>query len=295
MNDNIPLLLDTDIGSDIDDAVCLAYLLAEPRCELLGVTTVTGRPRERAMLADAVCRAAGRADVPVFSGCDVPLLCEQRQPEAPQARVLGRWPHREDFAPYEAVGFLRRAVRERPGEVTLLAIGPLTNVGLLFALDPEVPRLLKRLVMMGGRYFAPGGTEWNTSGDPIASALVFDAPVRELTACGLDVTLRCTMPADECRRRFRGGALDLVREMAEVWFRGRDRITFHDPLAAACVFEPDLCAYRTGRVTMDLGGGEAHGATRFEAAEGGPHRVACDVDPDRFLRRYFRVTAAPAD
>ena len=67
--DRIPVLLDTDIGSDIDDAVCLAYLLRQPRCELLGVTTVSGRePRLRASLADGICRAAGRDDVPIHSG-----------------------------------------------------------------------------------------------------------------------------------------------------------------------------------------------------------------------------------
>ncbi|NLW51566.1 MAG: nucleoside hydrolase [Candidatus Brocadiaceae bacterium] len=293
MDAAVPVLLDTDIGSDVDDAVCLAYLLAEPRCDLLGITTVTGRPQERAMLADALCRAAGRHGVPVYSGCDVPLLCEQRQPEVPQARVLPRWPHRDDFEPYAAVPFLRRTIRERPGEVTLLAVGPLTNVGLLFATDAEVPRLLKRLVLMGGRYFGSCGEEWNTGGDPIASALVFGAPVCELTAYGLDVTLQCSMPAPECRERFRGGALDLVREMSEVWFLTRERITFHDPLAAACVFEPDLCTYRTGRVAVDLQGA-GRGATRFEESAGGPHRVAADVDVGRFFRRYFETIGAPA-
>ncbi|MGD2174792.1 MAG: nucleoside hydrolase, partial [Candidatus Brocadiaceae bacterium] len=149
MEDRVPVLLDTDIGSDIDDAVCLTYLLAEPRCDLLGVTTVTGEPGRRAMLADAICRAAGREDVPIYSGCDAPILFEQRQPEAPQAEVLPNWPHAEEFEPFGAVEFLRRTIREAPGEVTLLTIGPLTNIGLLFALDPEVPGKLRRLVMMG--------------------------------------------------------------------------------------------------------------------------------------------------
>lgn len=294
----MPLLLDTDIGSDIDDAVCLAYLLAEPRCELLGVTTVTGQPRERAMLADAICRAAGRPEVPIFSGCDVPLLCEQKQPQAPQAEVLVRWAHREDFEPYAAVDFLRRKIRSRPGEITLLTIGPLTNVGLLFAVDPEVPRLLRRLVMMGGHYFAGGKTEWNTSGDPIASALVFSADVAELVAYGLDVTTQCRMPAEECRKRFTGGPFEVVSDMAEVWFRRAGEITFHDPLAAACVFEPEICTYRMGRVKMDLAPGATYSATVFEEAApstalgtgGGSHRVAEKVNASRFFARYFDVT-----
>lgn len=290
MTDRVPLLLDTDIGSDIDDAVCLTYLLAEPRCELLGVTTVTGQPQARAMLADAICRAAGRDDVPIRSGCDVPLLYEQKQPEAPQAEVLPRWPHAEAFEPYEAVDFLRQTIRARPGEITLLTVGPLTNVGLLFAVDPEVPGMLKRLVMMGGYYFADGKAEWNTSGDPIASALVFGAQMPELVAYGLDVTLKCTLPADECRRRFRGGPFEVVRDMAEVFFRRSDAICFHDPLAAACAFEPEICTYRTGRVTMELEAKATYGVTLFEQADEGPHRVAADVDAARFFDRYFEVT-----
>ncbi len=291
MSERIPVLLDTDIGSDIDDAVCLAYLLAEPRCELVGITTVSGEPKRRAMLADAICRAAGREDVPVRSGCDVPILTDQRQPEAPQAEALHRWEHREGFADYEAVPFLRQTIRERPGELTLLTIGPLTNAGLLFAVDPQVPRLLKRLVMMGGCYFEPGAKEWNAMNDPIASALTFGGRVPELTACGLDVTMQCRMAADECRRRFHGGPLDVVADMAEVWYRHQDAITFHDPLTAACLFQPDICDYRTGRVSVDVEAGETHGATRFEEAADGPHRVACAVDADRFFERYFEVAA----
>jgi purine nucleosidase len=287
----VPILLDTDIGSDIDDAVCLAYLLAEPRCELVGITTVTGQPLERAMLADAVCRAAGRDDVPIHSGCPTPILHEQRQPKAPQAEVLPRWDHRTDFEPCAAVEFLRRTIRERPGEITLLTIGPLTNAGLLFALDPEAAGMLKALVMMGG-YFFEGRHEWNTGGDPIASQIVFSAAAPKLVAYGLDVTTRCTMSSEECRRRFRGGALEVVRDMAEVWYRDRDRITFHDPLAAASVFEPDLCTYRQGRVTVELARGEHFGDTVFAEDAAGPHTVAEKVDAERFFKRYFAVTGA---
>ncbi len=291
MEKKVPLILDTDIGSDIDDAVCLTYLLAEPRCDLLGITTVTGQARERAMLADAVCRAAGRTDVPIHSGCEQPLFCDQKQKLAPQAEVLPDWEHSDEFAPGEAVEFLRSAIRSRPGEITLLTIGPLTNAGLLFAADPETAKMLKRLVMMGGCYFADRN-EWNTAGDPYCSRLVFEAEIEELTAYGLDVTLQCSMPAAECRGRFRGGPFDLVREMAEVWFRGRDRITFHDPLAAACIFEPGLCRYEQGCVNVDTSPGEAFGRTRFDREPGGPHSVAAEVDAERFFEHYFRVTDA---
>ena len=203
----IPILLDTDIGSDIDDAVCLAYLLRQPRCELLGITTVTGEAQKRAMLADAICRAAGRTDIPIHSGAEQPFLIAQQQPLAPQSEILADFPHRDEFAPNTAVEFLRQTIRRRPGEITLLTIGPLTNIGLLFALDPEIPRMLKGLVLMSGIFTTggPGAREWNTMGDPHASAIVYRAPVTPHLSIGLDVTLRCQMDAQECRQRLHGG------------------------------------------------------------------------------------------
>ncbi len=293
----IPILLDTDIGSDIDDAVALAYLLRQPQCELLGITTVTGEPEKRACLADAICRAFGRSDVPIFSGAARPILVPQRQPAAPQASVLPKWPHRETFAPDTAVDFLRQTIRSRPGEITLLTIGPLTNVGLLYALDPQIPSLLKSHVLMAGHYFnravGYGPTEWNAGGDPHAAAAVFAANPPAVTCIGLDVTSRCVLPADEFRRRFSAGPLRVVLDMAEVWFQQRPSVTFHDPLAAAVVFEPSLCRYATGRVEVELQSTRLMGYTAFDAnARPAPHRVATEVASERFFERYFAVVSA---
>lgn len=294
MRDSLPILLDTDIGSDIDDALCLAYLLRQPRCELVGITTVTGEPLRRAMLADAVCRAAGREDISIYAGAESPLLVPQQQPQAPQAEALARFPHREDFAPNTAVEFLRQTIRSRPGEITLLAIGPLTNVGLLFAVDPEIPRLLKGLMLMCGRFDFripyPAPSEWNAKGDPHASAIVYRAPVAPHVSIGLDVTLSCRMDAEECRRRLRGGPLDVAAAMAEVWFRHSEQIVFHDPLAAAVLFAPDLCGYTDGRVEVELAPGPAQGMTHWTPrTDPAPHRIATSVDPEAFFAEYFGV------
>ena len=151
------LLLDTDIGSDIDDGVCLSMLLREPRCELVGITTVSGRdPRVRASLADAVCRAAGRTDIPIHSGSATSLTDGAVvQPEIPQASVLANFSHRPpaDFPSCSAVTFLHDTICARPGEITLLGIGPMTNLALLFALDPTIGTKLKGLVLMNGLFF----------------------------------------------------------------------------------------------------------------------------------------------
>ena len=159
------VLLDTDIGSDIDDSAALAYLLAQEKCDLLGVTTVSGEPVRRAQMVSALLRAAGRSDIPVYPGAALPMLTDLKQAYAPQADRLVNWPHDTEFPMGEYLDFLRTTIRKNPGEVTLLAIGPMTNVGLLFAMDPEIPSLLKRLVLMNGSFehkLAVGYNEWNS-------------------------------------------------------------------------------------------------------------------------------------
>lgn len=299
---SLPVLLDTDIGSDIDDAVALAYLLAQPRCDLLGITTVSGEPHRRAALARAVCVAAGRGDVPIHVGLEAPLVVPPLQPRAPQAEVLGADALTEFTNRPTAVDFLRETIRARPGEITLLAIGPLSNLGVLFALDPEIPSLLKQLVLMGGAYWtrAAGhtgatGAEWNLRCDPHAAALVFRAPVPRLLAVGLDVTTRCQMPSDEVRAKFKhsGPALELVSQMAEVWFRDRPEITFHDPLAAALIFEPGLCGATRRTVQVDTDSPRAQGQTYFDAdTDGGPHEIASTVNAEAFFQHYFNIVSA---
>ena len=147
------ILLDTDIGSDIDDAVCLAYLLAQPQCDLLGITTVSGEPVQRARIADAICRNMGR-DVPIYPGVENPLPDRAATADRTQAAKLDAWPHRTDYPAGEAIEFLRQTIRAHPHEITLLTIGPLTNIALLFALDPEIPGLLKEHVLMCGVFTA---------------------------------------------------------------------------------------------------------------------------------------------
>ena len=294
--DTIPVLFDTDIGSDIDDAVALAYLLRQPRCELLGITTVSGEPDKRASIAEAVCQAAGQEDVPVYVGLEHPLLVAPLQPHAPHAEVLAaRHPHTFENKP-TAVDFLRETIRARPGEITLLATGPFTNLGVLFALDPEIPTLLKQLVVMGGVYYGRGydhtHAEWNIRNDPHAAALVFNAPVPRLIAVGLDVTMQCRMPSDEVRRRFTevGPPLGLVLGMAEVWFRHTGQITFHDPLAAALIFEPSLCTLERQRIEVELTSPRGLGQTYFQNdAPEKPHEIAIGVEAEAFFKHYFAI------
>jgi purine nucleosidase len=283
------VLLDTDIGNDIDDAVCLAYLLAQPDCELLGITTVTAAPVDRAALASVLCRAAGR-DVPIRPGAGVPLVGPPVQAPPPQAAALPRWPHDEVFPVGEAVEFMRRTIRAHPGEVTLLAIGPLTNLALLFAVDPVIPSLCKRLVLMGGAFAGDFGAEWNIHNDPYAAARVYAASARPHRSVGLDVTTRVRMDADDFLARCDHPLLRPVADLASSWFAERPHVTFHDPLAAATIFAPEICGFARGEVTVDTG----DGATSFRPRTAGPHEVADTVNPDAFIRHYFTTVSGTA-
>jgi purine nucleosidase len=287
------ILLDTDIGSDIDDAICLAYLLAQPQCELLGITTVSGEPVQRAMMASAQCKLAGKA-IPIYPGAAEPLLIAQKQPKAPQAAALSNWEHDRDFPQGEAVEFLRRTIRAHPGEITLLTIGPLTNIALLFHTDPEIPHLLKQLVLMCGVFTEhlpkrPTKLEWNALLDPHATAIVYRAPAPIHRSLGLDVTTHVVMGAGEVRQRFQTRLLRPVLDFAEVWFQQRSEITFHDPLAAVSIFDPGVVEFTPGIVEVEFNDADARGQTRWQADPAGRHEVALGVDAGRFFDRYFGV------
>ena len=286
----VKILLDTDIGSDIDDAVCLAYLLAQPEAELLGVTTVSGNPRQRAMMVSAMCHVAGK-QIPIYPGTEKPLLVEPLQPLVPQAEALGKWQHETQFPQHQAIEFMRQTIRAHPHEVTLLAIGPLTNVALLFAVDPEIPSLLKQLVLMNGYFIGDQKfPEWNTKLDPHASQIVYQADVQDVVAIGLDVTTQVQMNAAEVRQRFNTPLLRSVLDFAEVWFQQRPVITFHDPLAAAVIFDKAICEYAAGQVTVELAVSELQGMTYWDSTPA-KHQIATTVDVNRFFEHYFSVFA----
>jgi purine nucleosidase len=284
----VPILLDTDIGSDIDDAVALAYLLAHPEADIVGVTTVSGNTEERAACAGALCDAAG-AHIPVHAGLSGPLLAGPGQPDVPQYAAIAR--RAAPTGHRDAVEFMRETIRARPGEIELLTIGPLTNVAVLFALDPEIPSLLRGMTSMGGWYFSDRATvvEWNIFVDPTAAAIAFRHAPRRHTCVGIDVTQGLTLDRPEIEDRFaRTPVLRVVLDMANVFFRDASPITFHDPLAAALVLQPALCSFQAGDVTINLTpDATGCGFTSFMPNPDGNARGATSVDRDAFFAEYF--------
>lgn len=290
------VLLDTDIGTDIDDAVCLAYLLANPECELMGITTVSAEPIKRAQMASVLCKVAGR-DIPIFPGAAKPLLVPQIFTEAKQKSALSKWDHEKKFPDGEAVRFMRETIRQNPGEITLLTIGPLTNIALLFSMDPEIPSLLKSLVMMCGvftnRLPKVGPREYNALCDPHAAAIVYQQTMNIHRSIGLDVTCQVIMEAPEVKKRFQSPLLAPVLDFADVWFEQVSHIIFHDPLAGATIFDDKICEFKKGLVEIELTSEKVLGMTHWTREEWLPegktaqHEMALKVDPERFYDHYF--------
>jgi len=301
--DHVAVLFDTDIGSNIDDALALAYLLRQPKCRLLGITTVSGPVQRRGACAAAVCLAAGRTDIPIHCGASSPLLFGPGQPDVPHFDGLSDALKAIAASAVQptAVEFLRSAIRGSREPVMLLSTGPLTNVALLFALDPEIPSLLRGFVSMAG-VFGPHEREVETNCriDPFAAAVVYEQwrraasvvgpRVKPSISIGLDVTTRCAMSVSEFRRQTNTPLLQTVVTMADAWLATQEQVSFNDPLAAAVIFRPALCGYTSGTVGVDaVPGSPAAGTTRFAMSPQGPHRIATSVNPAVFFREFSSV------
>lgn len=305
------IILDTDIGTEVDDAITLAYLLANPDAEILGITTVTGEAVERAKLASVLCKIAGK-DIPIYPGCENPLFVPQIELYAPQKAVLPRWEHDKDFPKNRAVAFMQEMIHKHPGKITLICIAPLTNIGLLFAMDPEIPSLLKRIVLMCGsptytRYDntsetmsameksdvivlgSKGVIENNALIDPHATRIVYQAKVKEHVTCGLNVTSRLIMKPEEAERIFHHPLLEPVLDIAREWFKDEERVTFHDPLTAVSLFHEDVCRFERGSLAIETDSRLLSGFTYWRPDKEGEHKVAMDVDKELFFKYLFEV------
>lgn len=227
----------------------------EPECDLLGVTTVSGESRRRAMLASTMIEAAGR-DIPVIPGVEDPLLVEPRQTTAQQAIRLVNWPHKKLFLQRNAISFMAETILSNHVEVTLLAIGPLTNIAMLFTVYPEVKTALSQLVLMCGEFFPSTGVqsevEWNALLDPHAAAMVYRAEIGVHRSIGLDVTKQVKLSSEEVQRRFKHPIPEPVKDFAEIWFRDQEVLIFHDPLAAVTIFDPSICQFSRGQVIVNV-------------------------------------------
>ena len=281
-----PVIFDTDIGTDIDDAYALAALIHRPELQVLGVTTVSGDAVARARLAAKLLAVAGGRwlSLPVYAGTS----------GSTQYMKQVEWANgftAPDLHESGGVEFMRREIDARPGEVTIIAVGELTNVAALLDSDPRIAKKIRAIALMGGavyRGYAPGSRpepEWNIKSNAAAAKRVFESGVPLLVA-PLDSTadLRLT-PEMRVELFARGTPLnDALAALNSIWrhtntWKGENPTLF-DVLPVELVMPRTPYELTALRIEVD-----ADGSTK--PVPGKPNaQVAIKVDEPRFMREF---------
>lgn len=270
------ILLDTDPG--IDDALAILLALASSEVSVDGLSIVHGNCslEQGTRNALSVLELANAGSIPVAKGCELPLVqLSLLAPETHGSTGLG-YAHlpepRIQPIRQHAVDFLIERILASPGEITLVAIGPLTNVALAIRQEPRLVDSLADLIIMGGALRAEGNTtalaEFNTYVDPHAAHIVYHAGI-PTTLVPLDVSYQCILTLQDVQRlqRIDSPITQFVADATRFYMEFHDEYqsiegcVINDPLALALAFAPDLCTYRELPVDVDLSGGISMGKT----------------------------------
>lgn len=280
----IPIVLDTDIGSDIDDAFALALVLRSPELDLRAVTTVSGDTQARARLAAKMLWEDGRRKIPVAAGTPGGKL------DIAQTRWADGFTS-PALVSESAVDLMKKEIDRAPGTIVIIAIGPLTNVAALLREYPQEKSKIKQFVLMGGsiaRGYYPGSgptPEYNIAADAKASQTVFTSGIPILMA-PLDVTARLQLEEPQRQKIFE--QMTPMASALEALYRlwGQPTPTLHDPMAVALLLDSKLCTIKplaiqisdTG-MTVELSGKRPNA------------RVATETSPADFIHFYVSRVA----
>jgi purine nucleosidase len=297
----IPIIFDTDIGDDVDDALALSLALQSPELDVKAVTTVIDRAALRSRLAWKVLGVFGRQDIPIGTGSDEPLLDAVRGGRHAQFDVLTA----EDVVPgppRRAVDLIIRTLLDSPRKITIVPVGALTNIALALKIEPRIKEKIERIVLMGGAYYIPQ-REYNIYRDRIASEIVFRSGV-PITGVGLDVTMRCKLKAEDIEKLRAAGNPNsaFLMRLIELWRENpvNHFPTLHDPLAVGVAMQPSLVETQLGRVDVETASPMLYGLTLFTPADRLPKdapapntSVARTVDAERFVKLFIDRVSAP--
>jgi len=278
------IIIDTDIGDDVDDAFALALAVKSPELQVLGISTAFGETEVRARIADRFMGEVGRPDIPVLAGKATGKTPMSQRPYA----ISGNFAKSSHG---DAAEFLLAQVRKYPGEITLIAIGPLMNIGEAIDRDAVTFRKLKRVVIMGGSVrrgygdygyneHVPPMPEWNILNDVKSAQKLLTSGV-PLFVMPLDST---QLKLDEVKRAFlftRGTVVaDQLAILYHLW--AQETPTLFDPMAVAFVLKPELCPVTPMHIRVD-----EKGNTREEP--GTPNAQVClNSNPEDFFQFYLR-------
>jgi inosine-uridine nucleoside N-ribohydrolase len=259
------IILDTDPG--IDDAMAIFFAFQHPEIDVLGLTTVFGNvPVDMAAKNAITLCALANKDIPVCKGVGMPWVGK----ESGYAHFVHgddgfgniNFPEAEgELDPRSSAQFIVDMARQYPGEITVVAIGPLGNLALALRLEPELPKLLKAVSIMGGAAFVPGNVtpvaEANIWNDAFAAEIVFGASWK-LNMFGLDVTNSCPFTPDfltqlkQNNPKLGGFVHDAAQFYVKFYSQNRDQDVcfFHDAMPLAHLVDPSLFALQTGHARV---------------------------------------------
>jgi purine nucleosidase len=290
------VIMDTDIGDDIDDAFAVALALHSPELQILGITTTFGDTETRAKLLDRFLAESGRPDIPVAAGAPMPPKSNFTQRRYAESGHFAKPSHPG------AVAFLLDQIRRNPGQITLIAIGPLMNVGAAIDKDPATFRKLKRVILMGGSIKrgygdlgfgqpTPPQPEWNILNDIASAQKLFAAGV-PLFVMPLDAT---QLKLDEVKRGYlfsQGTPItDALTILYHQW--GQETPTLFDPMTIAFLVNPALCPAQPMHIRVDEKGFTRNDPGPSSAPSSPNAQVCLDSNTDAFFRFLIPRLAAP--
>jgi inosine-uridine nucleoside N-ribohydrolase len=282
---NMKIILDTDIGDDIDDAWALAFLISHHDFQPLGVTITHGNTPARMKIACKLLHITGRGDIPVAVGRKTSDGYYQQYTWA------------EDFTAKQpialpAADFIVEQVKKYPGEVTILAVGPLQNLADALRKEPNLPKLVKRVVLMSGCVYGTADKpsnairEWNVFQSTTDSQLVYGAGL-PLTIVPLDSTTHVKL-SDEERQQvsdYRSPLTYALECLYRLWLSGPSaRMTLHDQLAVAESAAPGRFFNKLETLSIYV---DDQGFTRIDPKRGKPVTVCLEPKRDEFMKYYI--------
>jgi len=297
--DKTKIIIDTDIGDDIDDALAIAFALESPELEIIGITTVFKNVVARAKIASRMLKLAGREDIPVFTGIGSPIINKVNEAEIP-CQYSEEEDGSEDGFSEGAIDFIIDTVMSSDSDITLVPIGPLTNIAIAILKEPKLKSKVKEIVMMGGCYYNHCN-EWNIICDPEAARVVFESGI-PIKAVGLDVTFKCTLTDKEVERiknQPKQSAIYLP-ELIKRWRGGTDKCPMlHDPLAICAIFDDKILEMQQEDIVVETNGHFMRGATYNKSglwrgnADQSVIKVAKNVNSEEFIKMFMNRICLP--
>lgn len=286
------IILDTDVGDDIDDAIAIGLISRSPELELVGITTVYGNTTARTRQARSILVTAGGAwpKVPVATGCGGTMssrtwrgfddyLTHGLPNQDPESLPEERLPPADKR---HAVEFLIETIMAGNGDIVPVTIGATTNLAMAMVKEPRIIAKIPRIVAMAAEFRQLMG-EWNVICDCEAFGVLLRSGVpMDITPWYVGHVATWTPEHVAQLAKAASPLARFLHRTIEAWRAGwknpQALPCLYDPLAVATIFKPELCTWKRGTVTVELQGGATYGYTQFKEAAAGPHRVAWDVE-----------------